>query len=127
MSPATPYRLSFSAVTLVPFALLIAAAAKADLAGTSRLAGPGWVRLGEWSFALFMTHQLVIRVFHAMVPSRAVGELLTLPLVGLCVVVAALAFRFVERPLERWLRGAQGPAVTVTTASRREGAVRPKG
>ena len=107
--PGVPDRWSFAAVTVVPFALLIAAACRSDLAGSSRLAGAGWVRLGEWSFALFMTHQIVLRLLHALVPDQELEIALLAPVLALCVGIAAAVFHLVEKPLERRLRGRQGP------------------
>ncbi|WP_375399157.1 acyltransferase family protein [uncultured Amnibacterium sp.] len=103
--PGFPERWVFAAVTVVPFALLIAAACRSDVDGTSRLAGRAWVRLGEWSFALFMTHQIVLRAFDAIVPDQGLRVVLLVPVLALCVAIAGATFHFVERPLERRLRG----------------------
>lgn len=108
--PVIPDRWTFAVVTVVPFGLLIAAASRNDLLGSSRMAGRWWVRLGEWSFALFMTHQIVLRAFAALVPDHRLQVVLVAPVLLLCVGVAGLTFRFLERPLERRLRGRAGAA-----------------
>ncbi|MGY1684717.1 acyltransferase family protein [Geodermatophilus sp. SYSU D00867] len=107
--PVVSDRYSFSVVTVIPFALLIAAASFSDMNKTSRLAGRGWVRLGEWSFALFMTHQLIVNMFVELVPDQTVQRWLAGPLLMVCVAIAAAVFRYVEQPMERLLRGAQQP------------------
>lgn len=97
------------AIMVVPFALLIVALAQHELAdGRSWLAGRRWVVLGEWSYALYLTHHLLLQV-----AQRAVGQVgdwravvwVTL-LLAAAVLVAAGMFRLVERPAERRLRAA---------------------
>jgi peptidoglycan/LPS O-acetylase OafA/YrhL len=96
-------------VTLVPFALLIAAAAGRDLAGRSTPMSRYWPRrLGEWSFAFYLVHGLAIQVVR-VVGSRFLDGL-ALSLVGslLSLVLAfgsAIGLYFVvEAPFERRLR-----------------------
>ncbi len=112
--PGFPEPFAFAAVTVVPFALLIVAACGSDLRGSSRLAGRAWVRLGEWSFALFMTHQIVLRAFDAVVPDQNLKVVLLVPVLALCIAIAAATFHFVERPLERLLRGPGKPKETTS-------------
>lgn len=106
-APWLPEPFAFAAVSVIPFALLIAAACASDRKGTSRMAGRTWVRLGQWSFALFMTHQIVIRSFAGLVPEHRLQVLLLAPVLALCVGIAGLLFHAVERPLERRLRGSR--------------------
>lgn len=96
------------AVTLVPLTLLIVAGAQADIAGArSWWRSPAMVRLGTWSFALYMVHDFVLtvlfRLFHGpmgVAATVAVG----LVALGASLGLAAAAYRFVEHPLERRLR-----------------------
>ena len=94
-------------VTLVPFAFIIAAAAQVDMEGEgSPFRHPLFVRLGEWSFAFYLVHALVIRVaaFVGLQIESVVG-LLWLPLLLVAsVALSGLLFTVVERPLERRLR-----------------------
>ncbi|WP_405390863.1 acyltransferase [Streptomyces sp. NBC_01102] len=90
------------------FALLVAAAATADLEGRrTYLAGPWMVRLGHWSFAWYLFHEIVIRALLEGVGRPGTrGETAALWLVVLVVslAVAAIAYHGVEHPLERLLR-----------------------
>lgn len=103
------------AVTLVPFALIVAAAAQADLRGTwSPFRDKVTVRLGAWSYAFYLLHTQVIIIW-AVLARRLFGyeveSLSGFALVGnvaLCLVLgtaaAAALYHFVEHPLERKLR-----------------------
>lgn len=96
------------------FALLVAAAAHADLNGRrTGLGGPWAVRLGHWSFAWYLIHEIVIRMWLGTY-GRPEG-LVDTAQVWLVVIMASLAlsacaYHWVERPLERVLRRA-GPPV----------------
>jgi peptidoglycan/LPS O-acetylase OafA/YrhL len=104
-------------VTVAPFVFLIIAAAQSDLAGSRTwLRSPLLLKLGEWSYCFYPTHQLAFRLVH--------GAHLSLPdLVGwiaslaLALVSAALLCELVERPLERRLRGDGRLPVTLTSAA----------
>ncbi|MEU1127256.1 acyltransferase [Streptomyces sp. NPDC005899] len=91
------------------FAALIAAAARADLDGRRTALGGAWtIRLGHWSFAWYLLHEIVIRVavFEWGKPATK-GETL-LFWAGVLVVsqaLAALAYLCIEHPAERRLRG----------------------
>ncbi|MEU5247331.1 acyltransferase [Streptomyces asoensis] len=91
------------------FAALICAAARADLDGRRTGLGGTWmIRLGHWSFAWYLLHEIVIRVavFAWGKPAPGGGTLVFWA--GVLVVsqaFAALAYRCVERPAERRLRG----------------------
>lgn len=107
-----PSYMMWVAVTLVPFALLIFACAEADLDGRwTGLRHRSLIRLGEWSFAFYLLHMIVlVRLFtyveRAGWRSSGVGAVL---LYALSVAAAFLLYRTVERPLERRIRG-RGPA-----------------
>jgi len=91
------------------FVLLLIAGASADLGGRARVLGM-WlpVRLGEWSFALYLVHPLVAAVVgthHWLASSTAWGGFgyLLVFLAG-ATAVAAAAHYALEKPVERWLR-----------------------
>ncbi|WP_344366870.1 acyltransferase [Streptomyces gobitricini] len=96
------------------FALLVAAAARADLDGRpTGLGGTRSVRLGHWSYAWYLIHEIVIRLWLGHF-GKPVG-LIDTALVWLLVLAASLtlsaaAYLWVEHPLERRLR-AVGPRV----------------
>lgn len=75
--------------------------------GVLRFTSPALARLGEWSFALYLTHVFVITFYikHAIssvyeldVPWQAHYLAITV----VCVAVAAVFHTVVERPLSRW-------------------------
>jgi peptidoglycan/LPS O-acetylase OafA/YrhL len=117
---------SLATFAVLPAILLVlGAAARQDLAGQRSWLSRRWmIRLGEWSFALYLVHPLVMhavrRVGHLPVLEGPVAVLGLLAFVVLSTAAAAAAYVVVERPAERWLRGsrrAENPAV--------EGAGRP--
>jgi peptidoglycan/LPS O-acetylase OafA/YrhL len=98
-----------AAVTVIPFVLLIGAAANADITGRATLFGHHWmVRLGEWSFAFYLVHVLWLDVFEQAFGSHFGGTggkiAETVIMFGLSVGTAALVYTFYERPIERRLR-----------------------
>lgn len=99
------------------FAALICAAARDDLDGRrTGLGGPWMIRLGHWSFAWYLIHEIVIRaaVFHWGKPAPGGATLVFWAGVLLASLAAAgAAYQWVERPAERWLRRI-GPAVRRT-------------
>ena len=75
------------------------------------------IRLGEWSFALYLLHQLVIRAAtraglgpDGTIPSTVPFIAATL---GVSVALSALLYSLVERPSERRLRGGRGARAQV--------------
>jgi peptidoglycan/LPS O-acetylase OafA/YrhL len=105
---------------LLPFVLLIIAiAATSDIEGKASVLTTPWaVRLGEWSFALYITHWLLLQALvHADPFSHNRSLLARIAEGGLFVLVAiavsGLAHVWVERPLERRLRAPrQGTSVS---------------
>jgi peptidoglycan/LPS O-acetylase OafA/YrhL len=94
------------------FAALVAAAAHSDVRGRrTGLSGPWMVRLGNWSFAWYLIHEIVLRVLLAAA-GRPHGRTATAAFWALVLAVsltlAAAAYHWVEHPLERLLRRA-GP------------------
>ena len=112
----------------IPFALLIAAAAQADVTGRRTLFSRTWfLRLGHWSFAWYLLHETVIRLAVGSVGRPAGLPTTVLMWIVLLVVTQALAgllYSFVEHPAERWLR-ARGPSREGRT--RHEGHSRARG
>ncbi|RZU34097.1 acyltransferase family protein [Blastococcus saxobsidens] len=108
----SPAYLIWVVLLFVPFALTIAAAAQADLEGSrSVFRHPVLVKLGEWSFAFYLTHQLVIRAIDYVLAPTSAGQAIAasaLSLVG-ALASAFVLYTFVERPLERRLRGGTMP------------------
>lgn len=93
------------ATTIVPFCVLITAAAQADLRGeTPWLLRQRWmIVLGTWSFAFYLVHVLVIDIVHKLDP--AMPDIARIPLAYLAsTVVAGLMFMAIERPAEGKLR-----------------------
>ncbi|MGV9555224.1 acyltransferase family protein [Streptomyces sp. NPDC003522] len=94
------------------FAALICAAARADLDGRrTGLGGPWMIRLGHWSFAWYLLHEIVLRaaVFHWGRPAPGAATLLFWAGVLLVSQAAAgAAYHWLEHPAERWLRGRVG-------------------
>jgi peptidoglycan/LPS O-acetylase OafA/YrhL len=106
VTPYFPPDSETSAVTLIPFALLIPAVAVADVEGRKSV----WqsrvmVWLGEISFAFYLIHQSVIvdlmRGLDAEGSSPARAWTLTLVALAVSVGLAALMYRFVEVPMMR--------------------------
>ena len=96
-------------ITAVGFSTLILAAALTDLdRRPSPLRSPSLVRLGQWSFALYMVHELGMRLVYAagVRSDRLVNFLAYLAAGAASVGVAGAIYRWYERPLERRLRDA---------------------
>ena len=117
-----PMARPFATMLVLPgFVLLFVAGASADLAGRARLMS-AWlpVKLGEWSFALYMVQVAIITVVTSHLTlskhEHAIGGWLMLAFVALCTVVAAAAHYAIEKPAERWLR-ARGPGRRATRDS----------
>ena len=115
------------AVTLVPFMLLIWAAATADLAGArSIFRWKPLVTLGIWSYAFYLIHTQAMTAFFEVLDHLGVntasmtGVFLVVAVAGsfVCATVAsALLHRFVEAPFEKRLRGSKVAAKSVGLSS----------
>lgn len=93
--------------TVIPFLLLIAAVADADMRGKpTLLAWKPFVKLGEWSFAFYLVHLIVLRVVIAVNERTLEVPWWATSLVGfvLGTALAAVLFEYVEKPLEKKLR-----------------------
>lgn len=84
--------------------MLIATAAGTDLmGGRSWFRGVWMVRLGEWSFALYLVQMMVITQAARFVPHEAVtfeGGLMLVGVVFVCIALSAVLFTWFEKPIE---------------------------
>ncbi|GAA0384147.1 acyltransferase [Microbispora corallina] len=123
------------AVTAIPMALVIPAAAVADVrGGRSLLRSPVMVWLGDISFAFYLWHRLVLRFGHVLVGTGR--QWATLPaiamlLAALAVTIALswLLYRLVEVPaMRRWSRPRRRAAAVApqAVAASAEALVSPK-
>ncbi|MFI1967846.1 hypothetical protein BLA24_22450 [Streptomyces cinnamoneus] len=114
-----PYDFHWSACTIVPYTLTIAAAAHADARGSrSPFRNRVLVYLGEISFSFYLVHEMVIfgtnHFFftHHLSPALWLDTLLVL---GVSLAGAALLHRYVEKPGVRLLsRGRPKPRPAAT-------------
>jgi len=100
-------------VTLVPFVALIVAAAQADVAGRpSALRWRPLVLLGVWSFAFYLVHWPVLTVLFHEDPRQlgVLGGIVNgVGALALCIVLAGILHRAIERPLEQLIRRGRQP------------------
>ena len=104
-----PLDLRLVAGMLIPYSLLIFACAQSDVERRdSWLHSGALLKLGAWSYAFYLLHQMVIRVMaHALLghPSTTLRALAFVASYLIAIAAAYLLFRFVESPLERAIRG----------------------
>lgn len=106
------------AILLPAVCFVILVAASADMADKPGILRHRYlVRLGEWSFSLYLTHWLLLEVFAQLFQGvddqnnvvRVAADVL---FICLAVTVSWVAYRWVEKPLEKRLRGSvQRPAM----------------
>ena len=110
----------YADIIMIPgFLALIATAATSDLSGRSNILGSkALVRLGQWSFALYLVHELVIRLVRPLVTEMPVGETFGAAFVTAVASIAlsGLLHEFVEKPAEKWLRSRGAPQTARTAA-----------
>ncbi|WP_405392138.1 acyltransferase [Streptomyces sp. NBC_01102] len=118
-----PFLYGLTSVTVVPVGLLIAAVAQKDIRGAeSVLAHPVAVRLGEWSFAFYLVHRLLLQHGHRLLGE---GRTWSTPTVfGLFAAAFALSLLIswalhvcVERPAMRLLSQGRGKSAPRTGPS----------
>ncbi|WP_295774398.1 acyltransferase [uncultured Microbacterium sp.] len=99
-----------NAVMLAPAVLLIAAAATNDIQGRRSVwATKPLVRLGQWSFALYLVHYMMVRLIGRYLPNAIttdtpLGVLGTVVFLALATGVSAAVFYVIEMPAQRLLR-----------------------
>lgn len=113
-------------LVFLPFALLlIAAAASVDLGGAgSWLGSRTMVLLGEASFALYMTHYLILQSWTEVFdpPASTLGATTVAVLVSAtCVGFSVIAYKALERPAEASLRRRLGTPATSKSGPSRAG------
>lgn len=100
-----------TALMLPPLVLVIVAAANGDMTGPRSMWSRSFVvKLGEWSFALYLIHFPMVRLINRAIDGPLDGgEFGALAgSIGVLVVgtaAAAAAYYLYERPAEKWLRG----------------------
>ncbi|MEU1821805.1 MULTISPECIES: acyltransferase family protein [Streptomyces] len=102
-----PEKFHWVAVTVVPFTLTVAAAARADVRGEeSPFRNRFVVYLGEVSFAFYLLHEMVIfstshflRLHHVTVPLAVHAALV----MAISLGGAVLLHEYVEKPCVKWL------------------------
>ena len=114
LAPHIPYAFGLVLVTFLPFVMLIGAVAQADLDGRrSVLATRAMVRLGEWSYAFYLFHFLVLGIVFTAFTQVFADSMTKNVALGLAAIVVALVatvalsgavYRWYERPLERRIR-----------------------
>jgi peptidoglycan/LPS O-acetylase OafA/YrhL len=96
-----------STLCIPGFALLISAFANRDRTGCRRTvaSSPAMVRLGEWSFALYLVHELVLRTALELGPVT-LAERAAFAAAGIAVSIplSGALFTLFERPVEARLR-----------------------
>lgn len=114
-----PYVVGLTAAMIVPLALLVPAAAVADVRGTwSPFRSRVMIRAGELSFAFYLVHGIVLVGIRSLVGTRttwstpsATGVLITALVESL--LLAWLLFVLVEQPaMRRWSRPARSSGRT---------------
>lgn len=99
----------YSAVTLVPFAFLLVAAAQSDVKGTTSrvLRSKTLQTLGAWSFAFYLIHSTIIVATRAMTNRYDLSVSPWMVAFG-CYLAATIGasalYLGVEVPAERWMR-----------------------
>lgn len=121
-----PREFHWASLTVIPYALLIAAAAAMDLRGRASLfRHKHVVYLGEISFCFYLVHELVIFLGNHVMGSRDIGTVPNLIAVFcIALVGAVLLHELVEKPGVRLLSKARNrsrpraatPAAAPTTA-----------
>ncbi|MET3348676.1 UNVERIFIED_ORG: peptidoglycan/LPS O-acetylase OafA/YrhL [Arthrobacter sp. UYEF1] len=109
-------------LTMVPgFVAVIAASAGRDLSHKrSFLGSAALTRLGRWSFALYLVHELVFKMTEPLVSHMQLEATFVFALLAVfgCIALSGVLHEFVEKPADKWLRslGTNRPPSTPTTA-----------
>ncbi|MBP1135118.1 peptidoglycan/LPS O-acetylase OafA/YrhL [Arthrobacter sp. PvP023] len=88
--------------------MLVACAADSDLHGhKSIFRKPAFIRLGEWSFALYLVQAIVITVAVRVFPFGTVtwqSAVVATGVIAFSVALSGALFHWFEKPVERWLK-----------------------
>lgn len=108
LSDYLPGGFAYVSGTVIPLALVIPAAAVADLAGSpSPFRSRVFIWLGEVSFAFYLVHQIAMRLLDKILGdhtwSTAPGIAIALLMLAVSLFGAWLLYRIVERPVMRIL------------------------
>jgi peptidoglycan/LPS O-acetylase OafA/YrhL len=126
-----PGSFSYVAGTVIPLALLIPAAAVADVRESfSPLRSRVMIFLGETSYAFYLVHHFVIRLIYKVVGSRPwptfAAACLVAAMFAVSLAGAWLLYRLVERPMMRRLMPKRTPVpATASVPAIPYGAARP--
>jgi peptidoglycan/LPS O-acetylase OafA/YrhL len=101
-----------ASIFLAPcFAVLIATVACAELRGERlHLQSKLLVRLGEWSFALYLSHLLIVEALRLVVPEGldwAGSTLVAAMTISGAIAVSGVLYCFVEKPLQEKIRSSK--------------------
>ncbi|MFF8958295.1 acyltransferase family protein [Streptomyces sp. NPDC014894] len=116
LSLRLPFLYGLTSATVVPIGLLVAAVARRDAAGRgSFLARPALVRLGEWSFAFYLVHRLLLQHGHRLLGegrtwSTPAAVALLAAAFALSLLISWALHTLVERPAMRLLGGSRRTA-----------------
>lgn len=103
-----PIPVTFSNLVMIPgFLAVIGACAAEDMAGKAGVfTSPVVVRLGQWSYALYLIHEVVLRVMRPYADTRSGQEVFVLAalMVGISVMASGALHELVEKPIEKRLR-----------------------
>lgn len=123
-----PYEFHWTAVTVIPYTLTIAAAARADVHGEpSPFRNRYIVYLGEVSFAFYLVHELVIFSGNHFLKKHHLTLPLTLHaavILGLSLLGAVLLHELVEKPGVKLLSGGRRKTKPAADRSPDEAGVR---
>jgi peptidoglycan/LPS O-acetylase OafA/YrhL len=102
----TPFLWGQTATCIIPIVLMIAATARADVAGRRTvLSGKTWVWLGNISFAFYLLHFLVLRQMrtelgHHLYSAPQAAGILAVSM-AISIALSSLLYVLVERPIVR--------------------------
>jgi peptidoglycan/LPS O-acetylase OafA/YrhL len=105
------YLVACSVIPFLLLLLLLGSTASADISGTRTFfSWKPFVKLGEWSFAFCLVHLVVLRSIIGVSARTAYLPWWAVSMIALIIGLAAAAVlcEFVEKPLERRLRGDGG-------------------
>jgi peptidoglycan/LPS O-acetylase OafA/YrhL len=111
VSLALPVPFDFLAPFVFPLVLVLGTGAMADITGRHTVFSRRWfVWLGEVSYAFYLVHWLVLHYLHVALGggkwNAPQGVLFLIAALALALLLSALLYTLVERPVVRWERTA---------------------